>query len=152
MHDICFIHSSFDGHLGCFHVLAIVNRAAMNIQLHVSFQIMIFSRYIPRSGIARSYGTSFKSIKGELGVEGGEGNGTPLQYSCLENPRDGGAWWAAISGVSQSQTRLKQLSSSSSSSSRGWGCKIPILITSWRLNLISSIKQNKRVVNFINSM
>ena len=44
----------------------------------------------------------------------GEGNGNPLQYSCLENPRDGGAWWAAIYGVTQSQTRLKRLSSSSS--------------------------------------
>ena len=46
----------------------------------------------------------------------GEGNGNPLQYSCLENPRDGGAWWAAVSGVAQSRTRLKRLSSSSSSS------------------------------------
>ena len=45
----------------------------------------------------------------------GEGNGNPLQYSCLENPRDGGAWWAAVYGVAQSRTRLKQLSSSSSS-------------------------------------
>ena len=45
----------------------------------------------------------------------GEGNGDPLQCSCLENPRDGGAWWAAVYGVAQSQTRLKQLSSSSSS-------------------------------------
>ena len=36
-----------------------------------------------------------------------QGNGSPLQCSCLENPRDGGAWWAAISGVAQSQTRLK---------------------------------------------
>ena len=45
----------------------------------------------------------------------GEGNGTPLQYSCLENPRDGGDWWAAVYGVAQSRTRLKQLSSSSSS-------------------------------------
>jgi len=44
----------------------------------------------------------------------GEGNGNPLQYSCLENPRDGGAWWAAIYGVAQSWTRLKRLSSSSS--------------------------------------
>ena len=43
----------------------------------------------------------------------GEGNGNPLQCSCLENPRDGGAWWAAVSGVAQSQTRLKWLSSSS---------------------------------------
>ena len=45
----------------------------------------------------------------------GEGNGNPLQCSCLENPRDGGAWWAAVYGVMQSQTRLKRLSSSSSS-------------------------------------
>ena len=36
----------------------------------------------------------------------GEGNGTPLQYSCLENPTDGGAWWAAVYGVARSQTRL----------------------------------------------
>ena len=43
----------------------------------------------------------------------GEGNGKPLQCSCLENPRDGGAWWAAVYGVTQSQTRLKRLSSSS---------------------------------------
>ena len=42
-----------------------------------------------------------------------EGNGNPLQYSCLENPRDGGAWWAAISGVAQNRTWLKRLSSSS---------------------------------------
>ena len=37
----------------------------------------------------------------------GEGNGTPLQYSCLENPRDGGAWCAAVYGIAQSQKRLK---------------------------------------------
>ena len=47
----------------------------------------------------------------------GEGNGNPLQCSCLENSRDGGAWWAAVYGVAQSWTRLKRLSSSSS---RGW--------------------------------
>ena len=41
----------------------------------------------------------------------GEENGNPLQYSCLENPRDGGAWWAAVYGVAQSRTRLKRLSS-----------------------------------------
>ena len=44
----------------------------------------------------------------------GEGNGNPLQCSCLENPKDGGAWWAAIYGVARSRTRLKWLSSSSS--------------------------------------
>ena len=47
----------------------------------------------------------------------GEGNGNPLQCSCLENPRDGGAWWAAVYRVAQSRTGLKRLSSSSSSSS-----------------------------------
>ena len=51
----------------------------------------------------------------------GEGNVNPLQYSCLENPRDGGAWWAAVYGVAQSWTRLKRLSSSSSS----WDSKLP---------------------------
>ena len=55
----------------------------------------------------------------------GEGNGNPLQYSYLENPGDGGAWWAAVCGIAQSRTRLKRLSSSSSSSSlngsRVWG-------------------------------
>ena len=45
-----------------------------------------------------------------------EGNGNPLQYSCLENPRNRGAWWAAVYGVAQSRTRLERLSSSSSSS------------------------------------
>ena len=44
----------------------------------------------------------------------GEGNGNPLQCFCLENPRDGGAWWAAVYGVPQCRTRLKRLSSSSS--------------------------------------
>ena len=44
----------------------------------------------------------------------GEGNGNPFQYSCLGNPRDGGAWWAAVYGVAQSRTWLKRLSSSSS--------------------------------------
>ena len=47
----------------------------------------------------------------------GEGNGNPLQCSCLENPRDGRTWWAAIYGVAQSQTRVKWLSSNNSSSS-----------------------------------
>ena len=47
----------------------------------------------------------------------GEGNGNPLQCSFLDNPRDGGAWRAAVSGVAQSQTRLKRLGGSSSSSS-----------------------------------
>ena len=50
----------------------------------------------------------------------GKGNGNPLQCSCLENPRDGGAWWATVYGVAQSRTRLKGLSSSSSNATSGY--------------------------------
>ena len=56
MYHNFFIHSSVDRHLGCFHVLAIVNCAEMNIGIHVSFSILISSGYMPRSGIAGSYG------------------------------------------------------------------------------------------------
>ena len=54
----------------------------------------------------------------QLKIRNGEGNGNPFQYSCLENFRDRGAWWAAIYGVTQSWTQLKRLSSSSSSSNK----------------------------------
>ena len=50
----------------------------------------------------------------------GEGKGNPLQCSCLENPREGGAWWAVVPGVAQSQTRLKWLSSSMKISLKKW--------------------------------
>ena len=56
MYHSFFIHSSLEGHLGCFHVLAIVNSAAMNNGIHVSFSILVSSGYMPRSGIAGSYG------------------------------------------------------------------------------------------------
>ena len=59
----------------------------------------------------------------------GEGNGNPLQCSCLENPRDGRAWWAAIYGVAQSQTRLKWLRSSSSRSSSRRGLSFPGVVS-----------------------
>ena len=79
MYHYFFIHSSVNGHLGCFYVLAIVNSAAMKNEIMCLFQFLF-----PQ----------------------GEGNGTPLQYSCLENPMDGRAWWAAVHGVAKSQTQL----------------------------------------------
>ena len=57
----------------------------------------------------------------------GGGNGNLLQCSCLENPRDGGAWWAAVYGVAQSWTRLKQLSSSSSREEKAGGYIVIVL-------------------------
>ena len=60
----------------------------------------------------------------------GEGNGNPFQCTCLENPRDGGAWWAAIYGVAQSRTRLKQLSSSSKGTMAWWSQRGPGLALS----------------------
>ena len=56
MYHSFFIHSSVYGHRGCFHVLAIVNSAAVNNGIHVSFSILVSSRYMPRSGIAGPYG------------------------------------------------------------------------------------------------
>ena len=56
MYHIFFIHSSVDGHLGCSHVLAIVNSAALNNGIPVSLSILVSSGYMPRSGIAGSYG------------------------------------------------------------------------------------------------
>ena len=60
-HDF-FIHSSVDGHLGCFHALTIVNSAAVDNGMHVSFSILVSSGYMPRSGIAGSYGGFISSV------------------------------------------------------------------------------------------
>ena len=124
-----FFHSSIDGHLGCFHFLAIVNSAAVNNGIHVSFSVLVSSRYIswrrqwhPTPVLLPGKSHGWRSLVGcsPWGREEsdmteqlhfhfslsciGEGNGNPLQCSCLENPRDGGAWWAAVYGVTQSWT------------------------------------------------
>ena len=62
LHHVFLVQSSVHGHLGCFRVLAIGNSAAMNIQVHVSFSRKILSRYMPKSGIAGSYGCSVYSF------------------------------------------------------------------------------------------
>ena len=59
-------HCIFDGHLGCFHVQAIVKCATVNTRIHVSFQIMVFSRYLPKDGIVMSYGTFIFSFLREF--------------------------------------------------------------------------------------
>ena len=68
MYHIIFIYSSVDGHLDCFQVLAIINSAAVNIGVIISLQIIVFSRYMPKSRIAGSYGNSIFSFLSRLHV------------------------------------------------------------------------------------
>ena len=83
-----------------------------------------------------------------------EGNGNPLQFSCLENPRDGGAWWAAVYGVTQSRTRLKWLSSSGGSKdfpggplvktpSSSAGAQVPSMVGKLRSHMPWGVTKNE---------
>ena len=111
-----FIHSSVDGRLGSFHVLAIVNSATVNTGVQEYFRSMFFSGYMPRSGIVGSYGGSGgKESACDTGHPGsvpgldkfpGEGYGYPFQYSGLENSMDRGAWQATVCGVAKGRTQL----------------------------------------------
>ena len=76
------------------------NSVSLKVVVHISHR----KQHILILGIQES--KTLGTIKYTTGVESGEGNGTPLQCSCLENPMDRGAWWAAIHGVASSQTRL----------------------------------------------
>ena len=94
----------------------------------------------------------------------GGGNGNPLQNSCLENPRDGGAWWAAVHEVSQSWTRLKRLSSSSSSSTvtqakkqesqgnwQGVCCTCVVMQHAWKMTWCLSIPERVGLGSYLSS-
>ena len=77
----------------------------------------------------------------------GEGNGNPLQCSCLENPRDGGAWWEAVYGIAQSRTRLKRLSSIHIFMdhlfflSMNYLWPLPILFSYWFMRTVCTLKE-----------
>ena len=111
MYYTFFSHSSVDGHLGCFHILAIVNSAAVNTACaFLTYGFLRVCVLVVKNPPASAGDIRDASLIPGLGRSPGEGNGIPLQYPCLGNPMDRGAWWAIKHRVTQSRTRLKQLS------------------------------------------
>ena len=116
MYHIFFIHSFINGHLSCFHVLATVNNATINIGVHISFQIMVFSGYIPRSGIAR------QRLWLRPGV-GGRGKDVASRSNIL--PGGGGSSVCGLK-ASDMEPGLSQMS--------GWG-RAPKSSWSWYISM-----------------
>ena len=100
--------------LGISHFFEKISSLSHSVVFLYFFSLITEEGFLTSPCCTLELGIQFFSFYGELHLIHREGNGTPLQYSCLENPRDGGAWWAAVCGVAQSGTRLKRLSNSSS--------------------------------------
>ena len=106
-HHIFFIHSSVSGHLGCFCALAVINGAAMNIGVHVSFQIRVSSGYRPRSGVARSYGNSIFSFLRKLQIALHSGcTGVHFHQQCRRVP---GSLFCFVSGSHPQRVEVPRL-------------------------------------------
>ena len=108
---MAFTSSQIISHIGC------VLSQKLSFYIAVLIEIIVDSCAFIRNNRGISCSPYLVSLNGNVlqnsSINSGEGNGNPFQCPCLENPRDGGAWWAAVYGVTHSRTRLKRLSSSS---------------------------------------
>ena len=94
----------------------LANENPLDLKLSIPPMDSLFTTFpcpAPPPTSSSLFKTVLSTFAGDWCMHLGKGNGHPLQCSCLENPRDGGAWWAAVYGAAQSRTRLKRLSSSS---------------------------------------